>query len=106
MDSVDNGSSPNYLKLPPKSRSPLGKAVDVVSNASPGSGSRRTSNVSGEENIHSPMDLSSPQCNDITGPDTQQEACSPKLVYGLSYLSFICSDLCICVLKLEVLFAV
>ncbi|KAK1440498.1 hypothetical protein QVD17_06326 [Tagetes erecta] len=82
MDGVDNGSSPNYLKLPPKSRSPLGKAVDVVSNASPGSGSRRTSNVSGEENIHSPMDLSSPQCNDITGPDTQQEACSPNVNFS------------------------
>ncbi|KAK9054791.1 hypothetical protein SSX86_025870 [Deinandra increscens subsp. villosa] len=74
-ESVENGSSPNYLKLPPKSRSPLGKAVDVVS---PGSGSRRTSNVSGEENIHSPMDLSSPQCND----DTQQDACSPSVNFS------------------------
>ncbi|KAJ0501595.1 putative mitogen-activated protein kinase kinase kinase STE-STE11 family [Helianthus annuus] len=82
MSDVDNGSSPNYLKLPPKSRSPLGKAVDVASNASPGSGSRRTSIVSGEENIHSPMDLSSPQCNDITGPDTQQEACSPNVNFS------------------------
>ncbi|KAI3676078.1 hypothetical protein L1987_85676 [Smallanthus sonchifolius] len=81
-DSVDNGSSPNYLKLPPKRRSPLGKAVDAVSNASPGSGSRRTSNVSGEENIHSPMDISSPQCNDITEPDTQQEACSPSVNFS------------------------
>ncbi|KAL8237416.1 hypothetical protein R6Q59_018497 [Mikania micrantha] len=78
ISSVDNGSSPNYLKLPPKTRSPLGKAVDVASNASPGSGSRRTSNVSGEENIHSPMDLSSPQCND----DTQQEACSSSVNFS------------------------
>nr|XP_043621915.1 mitogen-activated protein kinase kinase kinase ANP1-like [Erigeron canadensis] len=86
MDNVDiasNGSSPNYLKLPPKSRSPsrfpLGtplKAVDAVSNASPGSGSRRTSNVSGEENSYSPMDISSPQCN-VNGIESQQEASSP-----------------------------
>lgn len=93
MDNVDipsNGSSPNYLKLPPKSKSPnrfpLGtpfKAPDAVSNGSPGSGSRRTSNVSGEENMHSPMDLSSPQFNDMNGAESQQEASSPGLVNGL-----------------------
>ncbi|KVI11119.1 Protein kinase, ATP binding site-containing protein [Cynara cardunculus var. scolymus] len=84
MDNVEvagNGGGPNYLKLPPKSRSPnrfpLGtpyKAVDAASNASPGSGSRRTSNVSGEESAHSPMDLPSPQCNDMIGAESQQEA--------------------------------
>lgn len=84
VDITGNGSSPNYLKLPPKSRSPNRfppgtpfKAVDLVSNASPGSGSRRTSNVSGEENNHSPMDFSSPQFTDIPGAESQQEAVSP-----------------------------
>lgn len=90
MDNVEvaggNGSGPNYLKLPPKSRSPnrfpLGKAVDAASNASPGSGSRRTSNVSGEESAHSPMDLSSPQCNDMMGAESQQEATSPGVNFS------------------------
>ncbi|KAI3752446.1 hypothetical protein L2E82_24479 [Cichorium intybus] len=94
MDTTEtstNGSSPNYLKLPPKSRSPnrfpLGtpyKAVDGVSNGSPGSGSRRTSNVSGgdESSHHSPMDLSSPQCNDITGAESQQPNTSPGVNFS------------------------
>ncbi|PWA81071.1 Protein kinase, ATP binding site-containing protein [Artemisia annua] len=92
MDNIDipsNGSSPNYLKLPPKSKSPnrfpLGtpfKAPDAVSNGSPGSGSRRTSNVSGEENMHSPMDLSSPQFNDMNGAESQQEASSPGMDFS------------------------
>ncbi|XP_076930452.1 mitogen-activated protein kinase kinase kinase ANP1-like [Bidens hawaiensis] len=83
MSEVDNGGSPNYLKLPPKSRSPLSKAAaDVASNASPGSGSKGMSNVSGEENSNSPMSLSSPQCNDINSSDTQQEACSPSVNFS------------------------
>ena len=91
-----NGSGPNYLKLPPKSRSPnrfpLGspyKPVDAASNASPGSGSRRTSNVSGEESAHSPMDLPSPHCNDMMGAESQPEATSPGFVYCLSFSFFL-----------------
>nr|GEU51728.1 mitogen-activated protein kinase kinase kinase NPK1-like [Tanacetum cinerariifolium] len=66
-------------------RFPLGtpfKAADAVSNGSPGSGSRRTSNVSGDENMHSPMDLSSPQFNDMNGAESQQEASSPGMDFS------------------------
>ncbi|KAL4556327.1 hypothetical protein LXL04_038975 [Taraxacum kok-saghyz] len=80
--SMDNNTetsttNPNYLKLPPKTRSPL-KPADVApcsSSPGPASGSRRTSNVSGEE---CPMDLSSPQsqCNDT---ESQQPTTSPTV---------------------------
>ncbi|XP_071697618.1 mitogen-activated protein kinase kinase kinase ANP1-like isoform X2 [Rutidosis leptorrhynchoides] len=84
-DVTGNGSSPNYLKLPPKSKSPsrfpLGtpnnKAIDAVSNASPVSGSRRTLNFSGDENSRSPMDISSPQCDDMSRAESEPEASSP-----------------------------
>ncbi|XP_023747618.1 mitogen-activated protein kinase kinase kinase ANP1 [Lactuca sativa] len=64
------GGSPNYLKLPPKNRSPNPpyKPVDVASNSSPMSGGEESTHT------HTPMDLSSPQSNnnDLTGAESQQ----------------------------------
>ncbi|KAM7481359.1 hypothetical protein LguiB_005942 [Lonicera macranthoides] len=75
----------NYLKLPPKSKSPnkvpIGTpptATDAVTNASPGSSNKRMSNVSCAS-TQSPQDTSSPQCSDWKGllVDTQKESISP-----------------------------
>ncbi|KAK2976067.1 hypothetical protein RJ640_024795 [Escallonia rubra] len=67
-----NESALNYLKLPPKSRSPSQAPVgspSTVNNASPGSGSTHMCNVHSASN-QSPQDTSSPQ----------QEQSSPWLV--------------------------
>ncbi|KAK1582437.1 hypothetical protein Q3G72_014963 [Acer saccharum] len=71
-------TSPNYLKLPPKSRSPSrvpvgtpspSMAVDAVSSGSPGSNSKHVGNAGDQTSQENP----SPQCN-----EAQQDACSPS----------------------------
>lgn len=82
----------NYLKLPPKSRSPSrfpvgtpSSATDAASTASPGSNSRRASNV-GNANDQTSEDNSSPQCNDQKGllVNDQPETSNPRLVNKLA----------------------
>lgn len=82
MESVCDETSPNYLKLPPKSRSPsrapVGTspvAVDAVSTGSPGSNGKRASNIGVASNI-SAQENSSPQ----------PESCSPRLIHGYFFL--------------------
>lgn len=78
-------STPRFLKLPPKTRSPSrtpSSGVDVVvAEASPGSGSRRISHIgiACNEN-HQPN--SSPQTNDQNSciGDSQKDQTSPMLV--------------------------
>ncbi|KAK3185152.1 hypothetical protein Dsin_032438 [Dipteronia sinensis] len=62
-------TSPNYLKLPPKSRSPSrvpvgtqspSMAVDAVSSGSPGSNSKHVGNAGDQTSQENP----SPQCNE------------------------------------------
>ncbi|THF95728.1 hypothetical protein TEA_025321 [Camellia sinensis var. sinensis] len=86
VETARDESSPNYLKLPPKSRSPNrvptvspSSAVDGVSNASPGSSSRRISNVGSASN-QCLLDTPSPQLNDRRGlqADADQEPGSPR----------------------------
>ncbi|XP_052193593.1 mitogen-activated protein kinase kinase kinase NPK1-like [Diospyros lotus] len=86
VDTACEESSPNYLKLPPKSRSPSrapigtpSAAIDGTSNASPGISSRRISDV-GCENNQSLQDTLSPQLNDRKGAlsDGDQQPSSPS----------------------------
>ena len=79
----------NYLKLPPKSRSPSrapigtpSAAVDSTSTASPGSCGRRMSNV-GNAGDQTAQDTPSPPHNDWKGllVDSQQEPNSPRLAH-------------------------
>ncbi|KAF8388041.1 hypothetical protein HHK36_026707 [Tetracentron sinense] len=76
----------NYLKLPPKSRSPSrlangspSAAVDNVNISSPGSCSRRVSNI-GSVNSHILREIPSPQLNEWKGilVDAEQELASPS----------------------------
>lgn len=79
----------NYLKLPPKSRSPSrgpvgtpSSAADAISTGSPGSNnSRRVSNM-GDASDQTPQNNSSPQHSDLKGilVDGQPEPNSPRLV--------------------------
>ncbi|KAJ6380215.1 hypothetical protein OIU76_016801 [Salix suchowensis] len=78
--------TPNYLKLPPKSKSPSripvgspSAATDAVSTGSPGS-NRRASNV-GNASDQASEDNSSPQSNDRKGlqVDDQPETSSPYI---------------------------
>ncbi|KAB5529318.1 hypothetical protein DKX38_019399 [Salix brachista] len=80
---------PNYLKLPPKSKSPSGipvgspsTATDAVSTGSPGS-NRRASNV-GNASDQASEDNSSPQSNDRKGlqVDDQPETSSPGVSFS------------------------
>ncbi|ESR46560.1 hypothetical protein CICLE_v10000482mg [Citrus x clementina] len=78
VESVCDETSPNYLKLPPKSRSPsrapVGTspvAVDAVSTESPGSNGNRASNIGVASNI-SAQENSSPQ----------PESCSPSMSFS------------------------
>lgn len=80
----------NYLKLPPKSRSPSrpptgspSTGADSASTASPGSCGRRMSNVGNAGGDQTAQDTPSPQCNDWKGllVDAQQEPNSPRLVH-------------------------
>ncbi|KAF2307228.1 hypothetical protein GH714_025595 [Hevea brasiliensis] len=84
--SSHNETLPNYLKLPPKSRSPSRAPVgtpsavtNAVSAGSPGSNTRHVSNV-GNANDQSSEDSSSPQNNDRKGlvVDDQPESSSPR----------------------------
>ncbi|XVF31324.1 hypothetical protein REPUB_Repub16aG0135900 [Reevesia pubescens] len=80
---------PNYLKLPPKSRSPSrgpistpSSAADAISTGSPGSNSsRRVSNM-GNANDQTPQDNLSPQHGDWKGllVDGQPEPSSPSVI--------------------------
>jgi hypothetical protein len=79
---------PNYLKLPPKSKSPSripvgspSTASDAVSTGSPGS-NRRASNV-GNASDEASEDNSSPRSNDRKGlqVDGQPETSSPRLAH-------------------------
>lgn len=89
VERVSNETSPNYLKLPPKSRSPsrvpLGSpsvAVDAATTGSPGSNGKRVPNVA-NTNDHTSQENSSPQLNDRKGlvVEGQLESCSPRLVH-------------------------
>ncbi|KAJ6762756.1 CCR4-NOT TRANSCRIPTIONAL COMPLEX SUBUNIT CAF120-RELATED [Salix purpurea] len=80
---------PNYLKLPPKSKSPSripvgspSTATDAVSTGSPGS-NRRASNV-GNASDQASEDNSSPQSNDRKGlqVDDQPETSSPGMSFS------------------------
>lgn len=78
VESVCDETSPNYLKLPPKSRSPsrapVGTspvAVDAVGTGSPGSNGKRASNIGVASNI-SAQENSSPQ----------PESCSPSMSFS------------------------
>ncbi|XP_021674011.2 mitogen-activated protein kinase kinase kinase NPK1 isoform X2 [Hevea brasiliensis] len=88
--SSHNETLPNYLKLPPKSRSPSrapvgtpSAATNAVSAGSPGSNTRRVSNV-GNANDQSSEDSSSPQNNDRKGlvVDDQPESSSPSVNFS------------------------
>ncbi|KAL7259511.1 hypothetical protein ACSBR1_005409 [Camellia fascicularis] len=90
VETARDESSPNYLKLPPKSRSPNrvptvspSSAVDGVSNASPGSSSRWISNVGSASN-QCLLDTPSPQLNDRRGlqADADQEPGSPSVSFS------------------------
>ncbi|OMO62517.1 hypothetical protein CCACVL1_22781, partial [Corchorus capsularis] len=82
---------PNYLKLPPKSRSPSrgpmgtpSSAADAISTGSPGSNnSRRVSNI-GNASDQASQENSSPQLSDRKGVllDGQPEPSSPSVVFS------------------------
>lgn len=95
-ESSHDETLPNYLKLPPKSRSPSRAPVgtpsavtDSVNTGSPGSDTRRVPNV-GNANDQSSEENSSPQNNDRKGlvVDDQPESSSPRLVLLVASLSF------------------
>ena len=88
-ESTSDGSALNYLKLPPKSRSPsrvpiTPTAVESAIYSSPGSGGTHISNISGTSN-HSPGEHLSPQLHDQKGiqVDGQHNSISPGLVNQL-----------------------
>ncbi|KAJ4955583.1 hypothetical protein NE237_012366 [Protea cynaroides] len=80
----------NYLKLPPKSKSPSrvpsgtpSPAVDAVNAASPGNCSRRVSNI-GSHNNRCLREIPSPKLNEWKGIllDRQQEPTSPSASFS------------------------
>ena len=90
VEKARDENSPNYLKLPPKSRSPNrvpsgtpSAAVDGMNSASPGSSGRQVSDVGGASQ-QGFQDTPSPQHNDQRRflADADQEA-SPRLVHEL-----------------------
>ncbi|KAJ0015190.1 hypothetical protein Pint_19875 [Pistacia integerrima] len=90
VERMSDETSPNYLKLPPKSRSPsrvpLGSpsiAVDAVTTGSPGSNGKRVPTVANTSDQAS-QENSSPQCNDRKGlmVDSQPESCSPSMIFS------------------------
>lgn len=90
VESTRDETTPKYLKLPPKSRSPSrgptggpSPAVDAL-NGSPGSNSKCVSNI-GSASDQSSQDVPSPPLNDWKGRlvDAQQEPSSPRLVHEL-----------------------
>ncbi|OAY42275.1 mitogen-activated protein kinase kinase kinase NPK1 [Manihot esculenta] len=89
-ESSHDETLPNYLKLPPKSRSPSRAPVgtpsavtDSVNTGSPGSDTRRVPNV-GNANDQSSEENSSPQNNDRKGlvVDDQPESSSPSMSFS------------------------
>ena len=87
-ESTRDETTPKYLKLPPKSRSPSrgptgapSPTVDSLNTGSPGSNSRHVSNI-GNASDQSSQDNPSPPPSDWRGRvvDAQQEPNSPRLV--------------------------
>lgn len=87
-ESTRDETTPKYLKLPPKSRSPSrgptgapSPTVDSLNTGSPGSNSRHVSNI-GNASDQSSQDNPSPSPSDWKGRvvDAQQEPSSPRLV--------------------------
>ncbi|XP_043692647.1 mitogen-activated protein kinase kinase kinase NPK1-like isoform X2 [Telopea speciosissima] len=89
VGSTNNENVMNYLKLPPKSKSPSrvpsgtsSPSVDAVNTASPGSCSRRVSNI-GSQNNQCLREIPSPQLNEWKGLlDGQQEPISPSAIFS------------------------
>lgn len=91
LDGVREEAAPNYLKLPPKSRSPgrcpvgtPSATTDGVNSASPGSNnSRHASNVGNTSGQSSP-DVGSPQLSEVKSPavDVSLDSNSPRLVFS------------------------
>lgn len=87
-ESTCDGSALNFLKLPPKSRSPsrapnTPTAVDSAIYSSPGSGGTHLSNISGTSN-QSPREHLSPQLHDQKGiqVDVQHNSVSPGMSFS------------------------
>ncbi|WOH14371.1 hypothetical protein DCAR_0933890 [Daucus carota subsp. sativus] len=87
-ESTSDGSALNFLKLPPKSRSPsrvpiTPTAVESAIYSSPGSGGTHISNISGTSN-HSPGEHLSPQLHDQKGiqVDGQHNSISPGMSFS------------------------
>ncbi|KAF9618859.1 hypothetical protein IFM89_002727 [Coptis chinensis] len=84
-----NDNSTNYLKLPPKSRSPSKvtggspmMATDAMISRSPGSSSRRESNIGGTD-IKSLQDVPLPQLSEWRGLlDSQQQPINPSASFS------------------------
>ncbi|KAJ7973364.1 Mitogen-activated protein kinase kinase [Quillaja saponaria] len=79
VESRSDESTPKYLKLPPKSRSPSrgpvgtpSKAFDSGNTKSPGTSSRGTPNV-GSASDQSPQDIPSPPHNDLSFSEIQRK---------------------------------
>ncbi|KAB1202260.1 Mitogen-activated protein kinase kinase kinase NPK1 [Morella rubra] len=86
VESARDETTPKYLKLPPKSRSPNqgstggpSPAIDTPNTGSAGSNSRRVSNV-GNASDQSSQDIQSPPLNDPKGRvvDAKQDPSSPS----------------------------
>ncbi|KAK1401629.1 Mitogen-activated protein kinase kinase kinase NPK1 [Heracleum sosnowskyi] len=87
-ESTCDGSALNFLKLPPKSRSPsrvpiTPTAVESAIYSSPGSGGTHISNISGTSN-QSPREHLSPQVHDQNGiqVDVQHNSISPGMSFS------------------------
>ena len=92
VDSSPDETTSKYLKLPPKSRSPIRSPIgtpsavaDALGTVSPGSSGRRISNIGNASNQNL-KDMSSPPHTDLKGfgVDAQQEPGSPRLVHDPS----------------------
>ncbi|XP_065853317.1 mitogen-activated protein kinase kinase kinase ANP1-like isoform X2 [Euphorbia lathyris] len=85
-ESLHDETTPSYLKLPPKSRLPIGTAsptTDAVSTGRPGSKNRHASNVGNASNQSSEANIS-PQGYDRRGPldVDQSDSCSPSVSFS------------------------
>lgn len=88
VESTRDETTPKYLKLPPKSRSPSrgptggpSPAFDALNTGSPGSNSKCVSNI-GSASDQSSQDVPSPPLKNRL-VDSQQEPSSPRLVHQL-----------------------
>ncbi|KAF7805116.1 mitogen-activated protein kinase kinase kinase NPK1 [Senna tora] len=88
VESTSEETTPKFLKLPPKSRSPnrvpIGSPSKAVDNTgSPGSNGRSSPNV-GHANDNSSQNIPSPPLNEWKGllVDSQQEPSSPSLSFS------------------------